>query len=729
MFQSNVVSNNADAVTAFKAISQKLEYDSASSSFSGAEFFDSMSETVVVSDFSDYDSSKTYLVAYAENILDSANKTILRQYFFNNSANKTSVPITKDLLTISDTVDSDTIIVMKKVPVNYNKYSENVPILFSIKDSTDEVVDGTLAILVDGELRGQLSKGNDNNYLGLVTYGHPGQLHNYDLTNSQATISLRNGSNSIKDLWDVWGNSFQPVSNLFSTSVALLFKLEGTGVPSLMTKDGTTYNIMDIQGNGSDPYNNPTLDNDPVRELSTTFNNISNVTENWLIYYTERIDPTGLNNVDAIERAVVLDLASALNSECTRANLTTGDAFTVSDNTIICTLDSSVLKLSYTTNSYTTNITYKITINDTSSNTLKVNYVNPNALASNTAPFSGHLDLSAQNTNAAVYKATLNSVFGNLALGLGLGGLNEMGFIDIDNNTLYITLDTGLSRVPVWFEGTGITITTLYGNKDNQLSQFSSITDPTNIVEAATIFNQWGPATSGAISLRTDEQKLKMTFQFKIPEKQYDVVENSNTYNVTEYERTYLDKNINLLENTGDYFHEDNDSKYSLKNNSILPRDSLNNIIYLELKMDKILNIYNRINVGVGEIIAIGKWLLNQDYVDPEEPELYEEAPFRGIALINHLPNPTVEKAEITKNNIAILFNNNYLRAHSGNISKLGLRIAISKWLLNQDYVDPDEPELYEEAPFRGIALINHLPNPTLEKAIIIEKNIETFFK
>lgn len=202
MFQSNVVNTDDSALAAFKEISQKLEYDSDSHSFSGAEFFDSMSETVVVSDFSDYDSSKTYLVAYAENILDSANKTILRQYFFNNSANKTPVPITKNLLTISSDIDTntDTIIVMKKVPVNYNKYPDNVPVLFSIKDSGGTFQDGELAVLVDGELRGQLSKGTDNNYLGLVTYGHPGQLHNNNLGSTdeqklKITFQFNSGDN------------------------------------------------------------------------------------------------------------------------------------------------------------------------------------------------------------------------------------------------------------------------------------------------------------------------------------------------------------------------------------------------------------------------------------------------------------------------------------------------------------------------------------------------------
>jgi len=180
MFQSNVVNTDADALVAFKEISQKLEYDSGSSSFYGAEFFD-ISEIVVVSTLSDYDSNKAYLVARAENILDSTNKTISRKYFFNNSSTKIDVPITKDLLTISETVSANTIIVMKKIPVNYNKYSENVPILFSIKDIGGTAQDGKLAVLIDGELRGEFSKGTDDNYLGLVTYGHPGQLHNNNL--------------------------------------------------------------------------------------------------------------------------------------------------------------------------------------------------------------------------------------------------------------------------------------------------------------------------------------------------------------------------------------------------------------------------------------------------------------------------------------------------------------------------------------------------------------------
>lgn len=588
MFHQTSIVTNDTALEAFKELSKKVEYDG--NKFVGTDFFN---ESEILEGL---DNTTKYLIARSK--VEVVDGSINRKYYLEHypvqltlHTEATDIPLTKNELTMSE-VTGDVIIVMKKTGVDSHKYPANVPALFSIKDSKDTLADGKLAVMVDGELRAEFAKNSDGNYLGLITYGHPGQLDNYTLSNisasdSQATISLRNGSSSIKDLWDVWGNSFQPSSNLLHHSVALTFNLKGTGVSNIMPSDKT----MIIHATGSD-LAKPTLDLDtPMRTPTTEYllDNGNNPTESGqVIYYTERIDPTDLS-IDEIEEKVVLDLANALNVECKQANLTTGDAdaFTVSGNTITCTLNPSVLSLSYTSTSYTTNITYKITIKDVVNNTLKVNYVNPNALVLQSAPFSGQVDFGpfgGKNTNAKEYREVINSVFSGLAVGLGLKDLNEIGFIDIDidDNTLYITLHKFV--VPVWFEGTGITITTLYGNKDNKLDQIPSITNPSNINEAYGIFNQWGPKTLGAFSLRTDEEKLKMTFQFNSEDK--------------EWPHSKI-----TLESKGfeSYFHALVDNYYALKAEGALYRNDKGTITPLELTLQA-LTEFNYITLTLGAV-------------------------------------------------------------------------------------------------------------------------------
>uniref|UniRef100_A0A6C0LYN7 Uncharacterized protein n=1 Tax=viral metagenome TaxID=1070528 RepID=A0A6C0LYN7_9ZZZZ len=169
MFQSTIVNNLEEATAAFKELSKRVEYDSTEGHFLGADFFDSNEEVSL-------DNTKTYLIARSETTVSSSGN-ITRNYYFSDS-NKKAIPLLKDELNlIGETVSENTVIVMKEVLLNKHKYQSNVPNLFSIKNPKDEVVDGKLALMVDGELRGEISKNDGENYLGLVTYGHPGQLH------------------------------------------------------------------------------------------------------------------------------------------------------------------------------------------------------------------------------------------------------------------------------------------------------------------------------------------------------------------------------------------------------------------------------------------------------------------------------------------------------------------------------------------------------------------------
>ena len=91
------------------------------------------------------------------------------------------------------------------------------------------------------------------------------------------------------------------------------------------------------------------------------------------------------------------------------------------------------------------NTSFKLDITDATTNSLTLKYYNPSANPPTIAS-----QAIGVNSSAAVYKATLDVVFGQLAAGLGYAQVATV------NDDLMVTLNDAISAVPFWFEGTNI---------------------------------------------------------------------------------------------------------------------------------------------------------------------------------------------------------------------------------------------------------------------------------
>ena len=293
MFHQTSIVRNDTALEAFKELSKKVEYDG--DKFVGTDFFNEK-ETL-----EGLDDQKKYLIARSK--VEVVDGSINRKYYLEHfpvqpslHTEVTDIPLTKNELTMSE-VTEDVIIVMKKTGVDSHKYPANVPALFSIKDSKDAVVNGKLAVMVDGELRAEFAKNSDNNYLGLVTYGHPGQLDNYtlgELDENKLNMTLR-----FHDGTDEWSHDKITLGDNFKNYFPLVeeyHKLRADG--AMFRNDEGTITPLELTLQALTEFNYITLSMNGFTEFGfNVVSEIAPVEGQTLPYLSNTDENKGLSNI------------------------------------------------------------------------------------------------------------------------------------------------------------------------------------------------------------------------------------------------------------------------------------------------------------------------------------------------------------------------------------------------------------------------------------------------
>ena len=170
-------------------------------------------------------------------------------------------------------------------------------------------------------------------------------------------------------------------------------------------------------------------------------------------YTLGALDYSAGDTIAAIHTKVAASIAACLNGF---AEVNSAYEFSSSGATITASKKAGTtadLSFEYRAQSVYVNTSYKLDITDEATNSLTLKYFNPVTNATSTQAIG-------TNSSAAVYKATLDVVFGQLAAGLGYA---QVGTTTDD---LVVTLNDAISAVPFWFEGTNIDVKPLVGNID-----------------------------------------------------------------------------------------------------------------------------------------------------------------------------------------------------------------------------------------------------------------------
>lgn len=312
---------------------------------------------------------------------------------------------------------------------------------------------------------------------------------------------------NIQSLWNAWGRTYQPSTNLSGNSVPITFELTGTAVDGLFgvhPDSGNTRNTIQINANGDTDDNQGsaldtfTPENSVARFGGFTTMNGTPSEMRIVSYYTERIRDHADKTIDQIEIEVAADIAASLSALYERV-YAVAHAFESKGKIVYCMLDAEVLqiqdavfRMEDTQPNTSTSMTYKITL-DNDENDVHINFINlqkmagfdtttgdnfdfgmdmPLSVWNSLATYQDNTVLSGYffNNTAAPVATGINSFFAYVAGGITTANGNTLTQPDIGyayaegDTTVYVTMEPGLGHVPVWFNGDGVTVEALYGD-------------------------------------------------------------------------------------------------------------------------------------------------------------------------------------------------------------------------------------------------------------------------
>ena len=339
---------------------------------------------------------------------------------------------------------------------------------------------------------------------------------------SQVTVSLRNGDRNIKELWEAWGNTYQVSTTLKNNSIALHFELTGSDVDVLFgtytdpTTDNThprNYIVMGADGSEDDVHGNG-IDQGDLRNTTSRFGNYKNIdgspsAARVVSYFTERIRDHTSKSIDQIEIEVATDIAASLSALC-ESTLGVSQAFVAKGKIVHCMIDAENLQIENVKfrnerldPDVSINMTYKITLNSTTDNDVRINFVNLQTMVGTDMPLS-HLNPQFSNTNANGVAEGINYFFNYIGQTITTqnnpNGLptQDIGYAIAESNTvLYVTINAELNHVPLWFKNAdNVTVEALYGNgtlMHDLVNSRSAATNDTSAAQAI-LTNVWIPA-------------------------------------------------------------------------------------------------------------------------------------------------------------------------------------------------------------------------------------------